>query len=207
MTSSPRWQCAISAAQFDCVPDGKKSPASMPNRSAQASCSRFTVGSSPKTSSPTSARAMASRIAGVGWVTVSLRRSIGFIRVSGQGSKVYPVPRAAPKRGGSLTQPRVELRERRGSRAELALAELVERLRDGIEVRMQVARLRVDVEQPGDDLSLGIARLHVGHRGDAVGSVVAFLELAQAQHRAVVLAHFLDGTGRIVGRDFGVHGD
>ena len=36
---------------------------------------RFTVGSSPKTSSPTSARAIASRIAGVGRVTVSLRRS------------------------------------------------------------------------------------------------------------------------------------
>ena len=36
----------------------------------------MTVGSSPKTSSPTSASAIARRIAGVGWVTVSLRRSI-----------------------------------------------------------------------------------------------------------------------------------
>jgi hypothetical protein len=76
ITSSPRWQCAISAARFDCVPEGKKSPASCPKRAASTSCRRFTVGSSPKTSSPTSARAIASRIAREGCVTVSLRRSI-----------------------------------------------------------------------------------------------------------------------------------
>ena len=38
----------------------------------------LTVGSSPKTSSPTSASAMARRIAASGFVTVSLRRSIGL---------------------------------------------------------------------------------------------------------------------------------
>jgi hypothetical protein len=36
------------------------------------------LGSSPNTSSPTGACTMASNIAGVGRVTVSLRRSIGF---------------------------------------------------------------------------------------------------------------------------------
>jgi hypothetical protein len=36
----------------------------------------LTVGSSPKTSSPTGALAMASSMAGVGWVMVSLRRSM-----------------------------------------------------------------------------------------------------------------------------------
>src|SRR5207237_6516414 len=42
---------------------------------AASASSRCTVGSSPQTSSPTSARAMASRISGVGSVSVSERRS------------------------------------------------------------------------------------------------------------------------------------
>ena len=41
----------------------------------QAACRRFTVGSSPKTSSPTSASAMQALMPGVGRVTVSLRKS------------------------------------------------------------------------------------------------------------------------------------
>jgi hypothetical protein len=63
------------------VPDGMKRAASLPSISAMRSCKAFTVGSSPKTSSPTSAAAMAARIAGVGRVTVSLRRSMGYKRV------------------------------------------------------------------------------------------------------------------------------
>ena len=51
-------------------------PASLPSSSAARSSSALTVGSSPKTSSPTSASAMARRISGVGRVTVSERRSI-----------------------------------------------------------------------------------------------------------------------------------
>src|SRR5258705_8225461 len=58
------------------VPDGTKSAASLAKSAAQVASSRFTVGSSPKTSSPTSAAWMAARIAGVGRVTVSLRKSI-----------------------------------------------------------------------------------------------------------------------------------
>src|SRR4051794_38057596 len=79
MTSSPRSQCAITAARLDCVPDGKKSPACMPKRSAQTSWSLLTVGSSPNTSSPTAASAMALRMPGEGWVTVSLRKSTGLM--------------------------------------------------------------------------------------------------------------------------------
>jgi hypothetical protein len=48
----------------------------MPNMAAHFSSSFFTVGSSPKTSSPTSAFIMASCIPGVGLVTVSLLKSI-----------------------------------------------------------------------------------------------------------------------------------
>src|SRR2546425_8615328 len=75
MTPSPRWQWLISAARFDCVPDGKKSAPSKPKTSAARACSRFTVGSSPKTSSPSSASSIVRRMAGVGRVTVSERRS------------------------------------------------------------------------------------------------------------------------------------
>src|SRR5262249_2625153 len=58
------------------VPDGTNKAASLPRRAATRSWSRWTVGSSSKTSSPTSAACMAARMAGVGLVTVSLRRSI-----------------------------------------------------------------------------------------------------------------------------------
>src|SRR5689334_15221517 len=58
------------------VPLGTKSAASLPRSVATVSSSFRTVGSSPYTSSPTSALAMASRIAREGRVTVSLRRSI-----------------------------------------------------------------------------------------------------------------------------------
>ena len=58
------------------VPVGTSSAASFPRISAARRSSRFTVGSSPYTSSPTSASAMARRISGVGLVTVSLRRSM-----------------------------------------------------------------------------------------------------------------------------------
>src|SRR5918998_4541296 len=50
--------------------------ASLPRSSATYSSKRLTVGSSPKTSSPTAAPAIARRIPSVGFVTVSLRRSI-----------------------------------------------------------------------------------------------------------------------------------
>src|SRR5512139_1713349 len=53
-----------------------KRAASVLSISAARDWSRLTVGSSPYTSSPTSAWAMTSRMAGVGLVTVSLRRSM-----------------------------------------------------------------------------------------------------------------------------------
>ena len=58
------------------MPLETSSPASLPSSSAERSSSARTVGSSPKTSSPTSASAIARRMAGEGRVTVSERRSI-----------------------------------------------------------------------------------------------------------------------------------
>src|SRR5215510_8203336 len=79
-TSSPRSQWQSMAIWLAIVPLGTNSAAGLPSSSAARSCSRFTVGCSPYTSSPTSAAAIAARIAGVGRVTVSLRRSMVFMR-------------------------------------------------------------------------------------------------------------------------------
>ena len=59
------------------VPVGTNNAASFPNILAPSSSSSVTVGSSRMTSSPTAQVAMARRIAAVGLVTVSERRSMG----------------------------------------------------------------------------------------------------------------------------------
>src|SRR2546427_52199 len=74
-------------------PVGTNSAASLPKISAARFSSRLTVGSSPYTSSPTSASAMARRIAAVGRVTVSDRRSTkpsGIRRAYRQGGVPRP---------------------------------------------------------------------------------------------------------------------
>ena len=65
------------ARRPDCpaCPRARTAPPPCPARRAAVASRRWTVGSSSQTSSPTSARAMASRIAGVGRVRVSERRS------------------------------------------------------------------------------------------------------------------------------------
>lgn len=65
----------VSAARLAMVPVGSSRPASLPNIVATRVSSALTVKSSPNTSSPTSAAAIAARICGVGRVTVSERKS------------------------------------------------------------------------------------------------------------------------------------
>src|SRR5947207_15514533 len=74
--SSPGWVWALIPHWFDMVPDGTYIAASLPKYAATMSWSLLIVGSSLHTSSPTSAAAINVRIAGVGRVTVSLRKSI-----------------------------------------------------------------------------------------------------------------------------------
>ena len=69
----------MSETRLPIVPLDTNSPASLPSSSAARASSALTVGSSPNTSSPTSAEAIARRISSVGWVTVSERRSINVI--------------------------------------------------------------------------------------------------------------------------------
>src|ERR1035437_6018603 len=77
ITSSPGRVWAASEARLPMVPLGTNTAASLPRRAAISSSSRRTVGSSPHTSSPTSASAMTRRISASGVVKVSLRRSTG----------------------------------------------------------------------------------------------------------------------------------
>src|SRR5919206_1297100 len=79
-TSVPGRVWSLTAIWFAIEPVGVKSAASFSKISAARSCRRLTLGSSPYTSSPTSASAIARRMAGVGRVTVSLRRSICFMK-------------------------------------------------------------------------------------------------------------------------------
>ena len=83
-TSSPGRVNVRIATWLAIVPVGNHSAASWPSIAATRSWSRLIEGSSPNWSSPTSARAIASRIAGVGRVTVSERRSMR----SGPGSVI-----------------------------------------------------------------------------------------------------------------------
>src|SRR5262249_39918543 len=86
---------------------GTNSAASFPNISAIRCCSWLTDGSSPYWLSPTGAVAIAWRIAGEGEVTVSERRSIGFMAVCLSCRKIFDAPFA--------TAPMALITSRRGS--------------------------------------------------------------------------------------------
>src|SRR5215212_4059214 len=102
-TSSPRFVLTWTPTWLVIVPEGAYSAASLPSRSATYSSSRFTVGSSPNTSSPTGASIIARRIPSVGRVTVSLRRSIiGRLHHSVRPS---PAPDAGWRSGSSPPPP------------------------------------------------------------------------------------------------------
>src|SRR5215203_5345296 len=102
-TSSPRFVLTWTPTWLVIVPEGAYSAASLPSRSATYSSSRFTVGSSPNTSSPTGASSIARLIPSVGRVTVSLRRSIiGRLHHSVRPS---PAPDASWRSGSSPPPP------------------------------------------------------------------------------------------------------
>src|SRR3990172_7027988 len=96
MISWPGRVCESTDTRFPMVPEATKSPASFPVRSAASASRRWTVGSSSQTSSPTSAFAIASRIAGVGSVTVSERRSTTSCIGLSLGGGVQALDRATP---------------------------------------------------------------------------------------------------------------
>ena len=76
ISSVPRRPRIASAIWFAIVAVGRYTAASCPSSAAPRSSRAMTVGSSRRCSSPTSASAIAARIAGDGLVCVSERRSI-----------------------------------------------------------------------------------------------------------------------------------
>src|SRR5262245_6169970 len=76
MIASPGRVCRRQAMALAMVAEGRKMLAALPSNAATCTCKALVVGSSPRCSSPTTAWAIACRMPGVGWVTVSLYRSI-----------------------------------------------------------------------------------------------------------------------------------
>ena len=116
LLARPR-RAAARRAGWPSSPVGVNSPASWPSRSATRSSSARTVGSSPKTSSPTSARAIAWRIASVGRVRVSRagtgRRAPASVLVPASRRRGRPAPGSAGGSGAGRRPSRSACRGRR----------------------------------------------------------------------------------------------
>ena len=63
---------------------------------------------------------------------------------------------------------------------------------------MQVFRLRIDVEQAGDDLALGGVPLQERHRADPIMRVIIRIDLAQRYPGAIVLLDLLHRTWGVI---------
>src|SRR5690606_25866566 len=96
--TSPGSVFSLVATRLHIVPLGRNSAASLPSRAAQRSSRRLTVGSLPRRSSPTSAAAIAARMAALGRVSVSLASGIiaGYCHRSTSGG--VGRPRVEPPR-------------------------------------------------------------------------------------------------------------
>src|SRR5262245_36358068 len=110
------------------VPEGTNRAASLPSSAATRSSRRLSVGSSLKTSSPTSAEAIAARIPAVGRVTVSLRRSIKLSGMVGPGLRLVealqiPAPVGAAQADDAVVDVLEAHHHGRVDRLELAVLE------------------------------------------------------------------------------------
>src|SRR6185437_2781879 len=111
------------------------------------------------------------------------------------------------RRPPESAQAGVDLVERRGAWAQRLFTELVERRFHGVEMAVQVFRLRIDIKQPGHDLALGRMLLQEAQRPDPVMRVVIRVELAQRQLAAVMLLDHGHRARRVIDRDLVTAGD
>src|SRR5712692_9017977 len=192
MTSWPGRVWARTETRLPWVPDVTNSAASLPSRSAASASSRRTVGSSSHTSSPTSARAIASRISAVGSVSVSERRSttscmrsIPIISPLPLGAQPGAGPAAELGVGVFVGQPEQQLAPRRvPAFAVVHLGQQPEGLRDDQRARIllehqlqALARAAgvalVEVVGGDPELLLGLAAARDIDLGQGVGGVAA----------------------------------
>src|SRR5882757_10104493 len=106
-----------------------------------------------------------------------------------------------------LAQAGVDLVQRGGAGAQRLLIQRVERRLDGVEMGMQIFRVRIDVQQAGDDLALGGMLLKKSHGAEAVMRIVIGVKLAQRELGAVVLLDHLYRARRVIDRDRIAAGD
>ena len=66
---------------------------------------------------------------------------------------------------------------------------------------MQVAGLRVHIQEAGHDLARGLAFGQIGQGRDAVGGIVMLGQLVEGQDRTVVLGHRDGRAGLVVDLD------
>src|SRR3954469_16182681 len=158
MISWPGRVWILMAIWFPMLPLGTKMAASRANISAARCSSRLTVGSSPYTSSPTSASAMARRISGVGRVTVSERRSTvgaamapGYVRAVGDTTEP-----------STLVALATELAEAAGA----LLAERLRTVRETVETKSSLTDMVTEVDRDAEALIVG--RLGVARPDDAI---------------------------------------
>src|SRR5438067_13703784 len=172
--TDPGRVCARSATWFAIVAVGRKTAASWPSSSAMRRWSSLTVGSSRTCSSPTSALAIAASMAGVGFVTVSERRSIT--------ARTLQAP--ATVNGMDVTLLETTLRERgepayragqvwdwaaRGARGYEAMTNLPQVLREELAASVAFSTLAVETERTSRDGTVKtLFRTADGHPVEAV---------------------------------------
>ena len=81
-----------------------------------------------------------------------------------------------------------------------ASVQRVQRRIHRLQMRVHIARIGIDVQQTGHHFAGRMPLLHIGHRADPVVHVVFRMQLAQTQHRPVVLGHHLHRAGRVIAR-------
>src|SRR3954447_3966349 len=115
-------------------------------------------------------------------------------RSCGPASAIRTVALASAEAG-------VDLVECGRTGAKFAGLKRIERRIHRIEVAVQVVCVRIYVEQPGYNLSLGRVPLQERHRREPVVSVVVRIDLAERKPGAVMLFDHLHRSGRVIDRD------
>src|SRR5580765_2034627 len=207
-TSWPVCVWLTTAMRLPIVPEATKRPAALPSRSAASASSRLTVGSSSQTSSPTWARAMASRISGVGRVSVSERRSTmsctGLSLVAGDAGADEPLLATAAPFGEVVVDGQSpEPVDRLGVLALVGvhLGEQIQRLRDDGGARIV---LQHQLEPLPRRARIALSEVVVGDPHFLLGdSLAALVDLGEPVGRVPALRVFLHELLELVERLLG----
>ena len=130
-----------------------------------------------------------------------------WLALSFETAALRPPQDEAQQFDPNLPQTGVDLFQRGRAGAQISGFQRIERRLDGVEMGVQVFGVRIDIEQPGDDLALGGVLLQEGHGRQPVVGVVVGVDLAQRQPGAVMLLDHLHRARRVIDRDRVAAGD